>query len=324
MFYTIGKVCHDFLLTIAYGSFAMIMISSRNQKRWDGSAEQEKVASEALFAGTGASPGRWVSPRPPGASGGDGAMLEQGEADGNGHRIVWGMGDKLTDMDDAVVFSREQMLRQGYGFEHVPEEEAGVSSKGEEAEPASVNDTGFGQDSSTDLSKDNVELESPLNVEPEPSSLHPEKDAPFVEPICRPDPSRFVLFPIRHPDLWEMYQKAKASFWTVEEVDLSQVGMLSAEYILYLCYHRRLLCCKVVCVLLIFVRQTANNARILVKCLFHDGNQNHPRLVPLALCWLLIEKQCAIIVSFPVVHASGITPLNPPAAGSTREPSSVM
>ncbi len=46
---------------------------------------------------------------------------------------------------------------------------------------------------------------------------------PFVEPICRADPSRFVLFPIKHPDLWDMYKKAKASFWTVEEVDLSQV-----------------------------------------------------------------------------------------------------
>lgn len=47
----------------------------------------------------------------------------------------------------------------------------------------------------------------------------------FVEPICRSDPSRFVLFPIKHPELWDMYKKAKASFWTVEEVDLSQVYM---------------------------------------------------------------------------------------------------
>lgn len=46
----------------------------------------------------------------------------------------------------------------------------------------------------------------------------------FVEPVCRADPSRFVLFPIKHAELWEMYKKAKASFWTVEEVDLSQVG----------------------------------------------------------------------------------------------------
>ncbi|MBI3252885.1 MAG: ribonucleotide-diphosphate reductase subunit beta [Candidatus Omnitrophica bacterium] len=32
---------------------------------------------------------------------------------------------------------------------------------------------------------------------------------------------RFVLFPIRHEDLWKMYKKAEASFWTAEEIDLS-------------------------------------------------------------------------------------------------------
>lgn len=52
------------------------------------------------------------------------------------------------------------------------------------------------------------------------------RGVPFVEPICRADPSRFVLFPIKHPELWDMYKKAKASFWTVEEVDLSQVREL--------------------------------------------------------------------------------------------------
>lgn len=28
--------------------------------------------------------------------------------------------------------------------------------------------------------------------------------------------------PFRYPDLWEMYKKAVASFWTTEEVDLTQ------------------------------------------------------------------------------------------------------
>lgn len=42
----------------------------------------------------------------------------------------------------------------------------------------------------------------------------------FVEPILRPDPSRFVLFPIKHPDTWKMYKKAESAFWTAEEVDL--------------------------------------------------------------------------------------------------------
>lgn len=42
------------------------------------------------------------------------------------------------------------------------------------------------------------------------------------ELILKPDNGRFVLFPIRHNDIWEFYKKAEASFWTVEEVDLSQ------------------------------------------------------------------------------------------------------
>ncbi|UXI20954.1 GTP AMP phosphotransferase [Sarcoptes scabiei] len=42
------------------------------------------------------------------------------------------------------------------------------------------------------------------------------------EPLLRENPNRFVLFPIQYKDIWEMYKKAEASFWTVEEVDLSR------------------------------------------------------------------------------------------------------
>ena len=42
------------------------------------------------------------------------------------------------------------------------------------------------------------------------------------EPLLVEDPLRFVLFPIRHHDIWEMYKKHEASFWTAEEIDLSQ------------------------------------------------------------------------------------------------------
>lgn len=41
------------------------------------------------------------------------------------------------------------------------------------------------------------------------------------EPLLIEDPHRFVLFPIQHSDIWDMYKKAEASFWTAEEVDLS-------------------------------------------------------------------------------------------------------
>jgi ribonucleoside-diphosphate reductase beta chain len=42
------------------------------------------------------------------------------------------------------------------------------------------------------------------------------------EPILKENKSRFVLFPIQHDDIWEYYKKAEASFWTAEEIDLSQ------------------------------------------------------------------------------------------------------
>ena len=42
------------------------------------------------------------------------------------------------------------------------------------------------------------------------------------EPLLQENPRRFVLFPIEHQDIWLFYKKAKASFWTVEEVDLSK------------------------------------------------------------------------------------------------------
>lgn len=42
------------------------------------------------------------------------------------------------------------------------------------------------------------------------------------EPLLAPNPDRFCMFPIQYPEIWEMYKKAEASFWTAEEVDLSQ------------------------------------------------------------------------------------------------------
>lgn len=41
------------------------------------------------------------------------------------------------------------------------------------------------------------------------------------EPILVENKDRFVLFPIVHDDIWKMYKKAEASFWTAEEIDLS-------------------------------------------------------------------------------------------------------
>jgi len=42
------------------------------------------------------------------------------------------------------------------------------------------------------------------------------------DPLLMDNPRRWVMFPIQFPEVWEMYKKHEASFWTAEEVDLSQ------------------------------------------------------------------------------------------------------
>lgn len=42
------------------------------------------------------------------------------------------------------------------------------------------------------------------------------------EPLLTENPKRFVLFPIQNNDIWQFYKKSEASFWTAEEIDLSQ------------------------------------------------------------------------------------------------------
>ena len=41
------------------------------------------------------------------------------------------------------------------------------------------------------------------------------------EPILQENPNRFVIFPIEHHDIWEMYKNQEACIWTAEEIDLS-------------------------------------------------------------------------------------------------------
>lgn len=60
-------------------------------------------------------------------------------------------------------------------------------------------------------------------MEVEKESKEAEFD-PQLEPLLRENPRRFVIFPIKYHDIWNMYKKAEASFWTVEEVDLSKVS----------------------------------------------------------------------------------------------------
>ena len=43
-----------------------------------------------------------------------------------------------------------------------------------------------------------------------------------IEPLLTEDDNRFVMFPIQHNDIWNMYKKQVDCFWRAEEVDLSK------------------------------------------------------------------------------------------------------
>ena len=42
------------------------------------------------------------------------------------------------------------------------------------------------------------------------------------EILLSDEENRYVIFPIKHDDIWKMYKKAEANFWTTEELDLSK------------------------------------------------------------------------------------------------------
>jgi len=43
-----------------------------------------------------------------------------------------------------------------------------------------------------------------------------------IEPLLIPDEGRYVMFPIKHNDVWNMYKKQMDSFWRCEEINMSK------------------------------------------------------------------------------------------------------
>ncbi|KDQ64877.1 hypothetical protein JAAARDRAFT_167601 [Jaapia argillacea MUCL 33604] len=79
-------------------------------------------------------------------------------------------------------------------------------------------------------SKSETRQEEQEDAEPSEESLEElrkrfvgEVDLPeHEEPLLKESKRRFVLFPIQYHEIWQMYKKAEASFWTAEEMDLSK------------------------------------------------------------------------------------------------------
>jgi ribonucleoside-diphosphate reductase subunit M2 len=78
------------------------------------------------------------------------------------------------------------------------------------------------------------DLDGCFQAEPETTSVARASVAPLSkvsqeycvleksDPLLMENPHRWVMFPIQYPEVWEMYKKHEASFWTAEEIDLSQ------------------------------------------------------------------------------------------------------
>ncbi|KAI9849562.1 MAG: Ribonucleotide-diphosphate reductase (RNR), small subunit [Thelocarpon superellum] len=64
-----------------------------------------------------------------------------------------------------------------------------------------------------------VEVAKPVEKVAVAPTIKPEE---ADEPLLQENPHRFVLFPIKYHEVWQMYKKAEASFWTAEEIDLSK------------------------------------------------------------------------------------------------------
>jgi ribonucleoside-diphosphate reductase beta chain len=65
--------------------------------------------------------------------------------------------------------------------------------------------------------EENPEVSTAPISTPAPSSTMQNEEA-----ILKENKDRFVIFPIKHDDIWTFYKKSQASFWTAEEIDLQQ------------------------------------------------------------------------------------------------------
>jgi ribonucleotide reductase beta subunit family protein with ferritin-like domain len=43
-----------------------------------------------------------------------------------------------------------------------------------------------------------------------------------TEPLLTPEDNRYVVYPIKHKDIWDAYKRQKSCFWTAEELDFTQ------------------------------------------------------------------------------------------------------
>ncbi|KUI60528.1 Ribonucleoside-diphosphate reductase small chain [Cytospora mali] len=73
-----------------------------------------------------------------------------------------------------------------------------------------------------DLDAQHAATKDVVKASEEPEKTNRLHEEELDEPILKENPQRFVMFPIQYHEIWQMYKKHEASFWTAEEIDLSK------------------------------------------------------------------------------------------------------
>ena len=67
-------------------------------------------------------------------------------------------------------------------------------------------------------------MQDTMQATPTATSTHPADIVATAnalpEPILQENKDRFVIFPIQHDDIWQLYKQQQACIWTAEEIDL--------------------------------------------------------------------------------------------------------
>lgn len=46
---------------------------------------------------------------------------------------------------------------------------------------------------------------------------------PELEPLLKENPNKYVIFPIKYGDIWNMYKEVVGSIWSADEINLDKV-----------------------------------------------------------------------------------------------------
>ena len=78
------------------------------------------------------------------------------------------------------------------------------------------------KEETTTLRKEVHEIKNELSIKTPPQVNETLPQYNSDEPLLSEEEKRYVIFPINHDEIWKMYKKAEANFWTTEELDLSK------------------------------------------------------------------------------------------------------